>query len=402
MTGTTIAQAIPIAISPILTRIYTPDDFGMFALYISIASIIAAIATGRYELAIMLPRKDENAANLVVLSIGIALIVSLVSFIIVFLFNERITNFLGNREISNWLYFIPMTVLFTGIYQSFNYWSNRKKRFRRLAINRITRSSVTSTVNIGMGFGGLGGGLILGNVLGLGIATGTLGRKVWHEIAKFTGQINKIKMLVLMRKYRKMPMLNVPNALVDSFRLFGINILIAKMFSSTILGQFSLGWKMVQSPMLIIGGSLSQVFFERISKVKKSDLNAIAKLFLLKASLVGFPIFTIIFIFAPDIFSFVFGQNWILAGQVASIISPWLFLNFLTSPLSTIFIVLNKQESLFYLSVVYMLVPLIEIFYFRNLEFLDVLIIISSSMALVLLGVIVFLFQIMKKVKNEF
>lgn len=402
MTGTTIAQAIPIAISPILTRIYTPEDFGMFALYISIASIIAAIATGRYELAIMLPRKDENAANLVVLSIGIALIVSLVSFIIVFLFNERITNFLGNREISNWLYFIPMTVLFTGIYQSFNYWSNRKKRFRRLAINRITRSSVTSTVNIGMGFGGLGGGLILGNVLGLGIATGTLGRKVWHEIAKFTGQINKIKMLVLMRKYRKMPMLNVPNALVDSFRLFGINILIAKMFSSTILGQFSLGWKMVQSPMLIIGGSLSQVFFERISKVKKSDLNAIAKLFLLKASLVGFPIFTIIFIFAPDIFSFVFGQNWILAGQVASIISPWLFLNFLTSPLSTIFIVLNKQESLFYLSVVYMLVPLIEIFYFRNLEFLDVLIIISSSMALVLLGVIVFLFQIMKKVKNEF
>lgn len=402
MTGTTIAQAIPIAISPILTRIYTPDDFGMFALYISIASIIAAIATGRYELAIMLPRKDENAANLVVLSIGIALIVSLVSFIIVFLFNERITNFLGNREISNWLYFIPMTVLLTGIYQSFNYWSNRKKRFRRLAINRITRSSVTSTVNIGMGFGGLGGGLILGNVVGLGIATGTLGRKVWHEIAKFTGQINKIKMLVLMRKYRKMPMLNVPNALVDSFRVFGINILIVKMFSSTILGQFSLGWRMVQSPMLIIGGSLSQVFFERISKVKKSDLNAIAKLFLLKASLVGFPIFTIIFIFAPDIFSFVFGQNWILAGQVASIISPWLFLNFLTSPLSTIFIVLNKQESLFYLSVVYMLVPLIEIFYFRNLEFLDVLIIISSSMALVLLGVIVFLFQIMKKVKNEF
>jgi O-antigen/teichoic acid export membrane protein len=68
MTGTTIAQAIPIAISPILTRIYTPEDFGVFALYMSLASIISVVATGRYELAIMLPKKDDDAINIVALS----------------------------------------------------------------------------------------------------------------------------------------------------------------------------------------------------------------------------------------------------------------------------------------------------------------------------------------------
>ena len=109
MTGTTIAQAIPIAISPILTRIYTPEDFGVFALYMSIASIIAVLATGRYELAIMLPKKDEDAVNIVALSIIIAFFVSLISFLIVFIFNTQITNLLGNPEISNWLYFIPIT-----------------------------------------------------------------------------------------------------------------------------------------------------------------------------------------------------------------------------------------------------------------------------------------------------
>ena len=133
MTGTTIAQAIPIAISPILTRIYTPEDFGMFALYMSIASIIAIVATGRYELAIMLPKKDEDAINIVALSIIISFFVSFISLLIVFIFNTQITNILGNPEISIWLYFIPLTVLLTGIYQSFNYWSNRKKQYKRLA-----------------------------------------------------------------------------------------------------------------------------------------------------------------------------------------------------------------------------------------------------------------------------
>jgi len=150
MTGTTIAQAIPIAISPILTRIYTPEDFGVFALYMSIASIVAVVATGRYELAIMLPKKDEDALNIIALSMIIAFFVSFITFLIVFLFNAQITSLLGNPEISNWLYFIPITVLLTGIYQSFNYWSNRKKQYRRLATSRVIQSGTTATTNLGM------------------------------------------------------------------------------------------------------------------------------------------------------------------------------------------------------------------------------------------------------------
>ena len=84
MTGTTIAQAIPIAISPILTRIYTPEDFGIFALYMSMASILSVVATGRYELAIMLPKKDEDAINIVALSLIISFLVSFIALLIVF------------------------------------------------------------------------------------------------------------------------------------------------------------------------------------------------------------------------------------------------------------------------------------------------------------------------------
>ena len=73
MTGTTIAQAIPIAISPILTRIYTPEEFGVFALYLSIIMLFSSLVAGKYELSILIPKHDKNAKNLVLLSISISL-----------------------------------------------------------------------------------------------------------------------------------------------------------------------------------------------------------------------------------------------------------------------------------------------------------------------------------------
>ncbi len=386
MTGTTIAQAIPIAISPILTRIYTPEDFGMFALYMSVASIISVVATGRYELAIMLPKKDEDAVNIVALSIIISFFVSFISLAIVFFFNAQITILLGNPEISNWLYFIPITVLLTGFYQSFNYWSNRKKQYKRLATNRVMQSGTTAVVNMSMGFGGFGSnGLILGGVLGQGVATSALGRMVWRENKGLLENISKLKMFAMMRKYKKLPMFNLPNAVIDGFRLSGISILIAKFFTTATLGQFALAWKMVQTPMALIGSSLSQVFFQKISSANKSDLNSIVKKFMIKASLIALPIFLIIYFFAVDIFIVIFGENWKLAGEIASVMTPWLFLNFITSPISTLFIVLNRQDTILIFSIIYMLVPLSIIYFLKELDFLVVLNYVSISMAILLL-----------------
>lgn len=386
MTGTTIAQAIPIAISPILTRIYTPEDFGVFALYIAISSIIAVIATGRYELAIMLPKKDEDAINIVVLSIIISFFVSFISLIIVFIFNTQITNLLGNQEISNWLYFIPMTVLLTGIFQSFNYWSNRKKQYKRLAVSKVIQSSTTVSTNLTMGFNGFSSsGLILGGVLGQGIATGILTRMIWKEDSHRLNQMKRLKIFSMIRKYKKLPIYNLPNAIIDGFRLSGISILIAKFFTTATLGQFSLAWKMVQTPMSLIGSSLSQVFFQKISSCNKKDLYRIVMKFILQASIVSAPIFLFIFFFAVDVFMFVFGDNWKLAGEAASVMTPWLFLNFITSPLSTLFITLNKQDIMLIFAIFYMIIPLSLIYFFHEWRFLEVLNIITFSMSMMLI-----------------
>ena len=202
MTGTTIAQAIPIALTPILTRIYTPEDFGIFALYMSIATLVAVCSTGRYELAIMLPEKDTEAINIVVLSIVISFAVSLFSLILIVLFNNEFTTVLGNEDIKDWLYFIPITTLITGLYQSLNYWSNRKKKYKRLAINRVVKTSTTVSVKLGMGLNGLTSqGLIFGSIFGDVVATYILGRSIWKEDKFMFLKSQRKTMLDLMKKY---------------------------------------------------------------------------------------------------------------------------------------------------------------------------------------------------------
>ena len=112
MTGTTIAQAIPIAISPILTRIYTPEDFGIFAIFLAITLIIGSIANGRYELAIMIPKKDEDAINIFALGFIITTSISLLLLVLVLIFQKYFIFLLKNEEIGVWLYFVPISVFF--------------------------------------------------------------------------------------------------------------------------------------------------------------------------------------------------------------------------------------------------------------------------------------------------
>lgn len=401
MSGTVIAQAIPIAISPILTRIYTPDDFGVFSLYMSISLIGSVIATGRYELAILLPKKDSEAANIVVLSIIISIFMSFISLLIVFILNEQITTLLGSKKVSDWLYLTPVAILLSGVYQSFNYWLTRKEQYKKIAINRVAQNSVTGVASIGLGLANFGsGGLILGGIVGQAISATLFSNIVWKNNKEKIKLIKILKIYALVNKYIKMPKYNLPNALIDGFRLAGINILIANFFSTSVLGQFSLAWRMSRAPMALIGGSLSQVLFQKTSTLKKSDLYSIIKKFILRSILIAAPLFLIIYIYSVDIFIIIFGENWKLAGEAASIMTPWLFMNFLTSPLSTIFITINKQEILLIFSIFFMISPLGIIYYFHELDFINTLEIVSFSMSTLLFLLICIVLFLTKKLED--
>lgn len=350
MTGTTIAQAIPIAITPLLTRIYSPEDFGIFSLYIGITSTLAVMATGRYELAIMLPKKDNDALNIVILSILIAFFVSFLTLFVVVIFNNEIVLLLNSPEITNWLFFIPLTILLTGIYQSLNYWNNRRKKYKRLALSKVIKSSVSSITNLGMGLKSFtSSGLIIGSLMGQFITTTALVRQAWKENKDLKGNISKLKMISLMREYKNFPSINLPHAFLNVFSTSAVVIVLSYFFQSSITGYYALANRVIASPMGIITGSYGQVFLQKIVELSSTDDREKEAIFfknsVLKLLIFSFPIFLILFVFSVDIFSYIFGEKWGIAGYYAKILVPMLYVRFTGSIVSSIAIVHNKQKK---------------------------------------------------------
>ena len=348
MTGTTIAQAIPIAISPILTRLYSPSDFGVFALFSAIVSIAAIMSTGRYELAIVLPEKDKDAINLLALSVFISFGVGLSVWLLVAVFHSELVLLLGNPGISTWLYWVPISVLLTGLYQALNYWSSRKKRFDRLAVSRITQSTSGASANLYFGYCGLGvSGLIVGNLVGQSCATIALIWQVWRDEKSLTQLISKKSMKRNASEYRAFPLVNSFHAFLDAVQSSGIIFIIAAFFGSTILGFYSFTLRVLKTPLGLVGSSVSQVFFQKAAETynEGGDLHHLLRKTMIRLAIIAFPMFVIIGLFSPDIFEFFFGKPWREAGEFAQILTPWIFLNFIVSPIAGVYLIVGKQKQ---------------------------------------------------------
>ena len=153
MTGSTIAQIIPVALTPVLTRLFSPDEFGIFAFYMSIATFLAVIATGRYEQAIVLPKKNTEAVNIWALSFTILVVVSIVLFVVVFVFQDPLEKLLDAPSLNNWMLFIPATVFAIGASRIMTFWSNRNKRFKGTSGSVITQALTRVSIQLTGGFG---------------------------------------------------------------------------------------------------------------------------------------------------------------------------------------------------------------------------------------------------------
>ncbi|MCT7548148.1 oligosaccharide flippase family protein [Aliarcobacter butzleri] len=348
MTGTAIAQAIPIAISPILTRLYRPEDFGVFALFVAIISVLANTANGRYELAIILPKKDEDAINIFALGFIITCFISLLLLLLVLLFNDYFVKLLGNVEMAFWLYFIPITVFFSGLYNILNYFNNRRKDYKDLRNAAILKSIVLAVIQISVGLIKQGAtGLISGQIVSNLFAN----IKLLNNILKDKVLISKIsmaKMIALAKKYKKFPKYSLPSTFVDDLTLQMNSLLLPKVFNLTVSGYFFLAQKIVNMPASLIANSVSQVYFQKLSDNKNKRilsfgffLATVKKLFL-----IALPLAIIIYLFSPFMFSLIFGEQWRVSGEIAQYLA-WIFLiRFIVSPLSISFSVsMEVQKS---------------------------------------------------------
>ena len=263
VTGTAIAQVITVLASPIITRLYGPESFGLLALFTSITSIVGVIACLRYELAIILPESDEDAANVFGLCIIFVTLMSVVSIIPLFLFHEPLLIFLKAPGLASFLWLIPPVIFVSGIFLALNYWNTRTKHFHRLSTARVFRSFASTGTQLGLGFLGYasGGALIGASIFGQIVSTLALGIQIFRDhISFFREHISRARMKEVLKRYNNFSKYDIWSALLNSLSWQIPVFLLSYFFSTTVVGYYSLGMMMIQLPMSFIGGRLRRCF----------------------------------------------------------------------------------------------------------------------------------------------
>lgn len=346
VTGTSIAQAIPILISPILTRLFTPEEFGILALYLAITAILGVASTGKYELAILLPEKDEDAAQLTWLSIIITTIFSIICLLALLPLGDYITQATGNTSLGIWLYFIPLSVMLTGLYQSIHYWCNRRAQYKSIAFARISRTSTTALLQVGAGLATLKqAGLIIGSIAGQAISCVALAMQTTKHSPLVKPE--KSQMMSLAKRYIRFPKFLIIGHSINTGAQQAPMIILPMLFSPVIAGFYILIQRVVRLPMSIIASAIGDVFKEQAAKdfAKTGQCKQIYASTLKKLLILAIPGFVVFALIAPWAFSFIFGDEWAIAGTYAQILTPLFFTQFISSPLSAMYMIAEKQSK---------------------------------------------------------
>lgn len=400
MTGTTISQAIPIMISPILTRIYEPSDFGIYAMFMSIVMIFASIINARYDAAIILPRKDNDAINIFALALIISIVISLILLIFIIIFYDKLILIIGDEEIGLWLYFIPLGTFFIGLFNSLSFFNNRKKFYSDIAKASIIKSVVLAVIQISVGLikngaSGLISGFLISQVFSnLKLLKNLLLNNNLFEI------INLKKMFILGIRYRNFPKYSALSVLLNTSIQNIINIVGALLFSYSSMGFYSLAQRVLGLPSVVVGKAVGQVFLEKTISEKRKFGNSskIFKSTLLKLFLISLVLFFPLYMTINDIIIFAFGEKWESTGNIIKILMPLFFIRFLTSSLSTILIAYEKQKNELFTNIILLSTTLIVLFINQD-NFENFLFYFSTTMSINYLLLLIYFYQLSKGTK---
>lgn len=342
--GTALSQAIPLAISPILTRLFTPEEFGLFALYFSILMICSVFATGKYELAILLPTERNRAKAVLYLSILICLGVSLSLLVIVILVKNPLLRLL-NAELLGWqILWLPFGILGIGLSQSFYYYFNRESKFSSMAMIRIFRSISYSMFAIIGGFFAIPGALIFSDTLGYFISVTVIGGSTMRKDNTHPN-IHEIKSVAY--TYRNFPKFLILSGVLEKGSGQAPVFMLSNFFASLhAAGFFSFAQRIVIAPADLLARAIGDVFRQQASDEysRNGQCSLLFARTFRKLFIIGVIPFTLAYLFAPNLFEFVFGEAWREAGLYAKVMMPMFFLQFVVSPLSSMFVIAGKQK----------------------------------------------------------
>lgn len=347
VSGSSIAQMIPLLAEPVVSRIFKPEEFGVYEIYIAIVMMLGVIATARYEMATVLPRTENKAINVLGLSLVFVTIFSFLILLLIFFWKEWILSLIPAEGFGKYLYYVPLGIFLLGLNRSFLYWMIRRKQMKSISAARISESSTKAGSSIFFGvlnFSSMG--LIWGQIVGQFFSVVIM---IWQFFSRDRNKtlfLSCKSMRQLSKKYIEFPMVNVPIALSETLQVSGIIFIFSFYFDNASVGEFSKALRILLIPLYLVGSSIAQVFYQKASKDYNNGIDISKSLRQIVVNLLKWSVLPlVVFIFiSPWLFGFVLGQQWVAAGEYARILSIWIFVKFVTSPIAMIPLIIDKQK----------------------------------------------------------
>ena len=402
ISGTIGTYIFPIILSPVLTRIYTPDEFALFTIYMTAVQIISVVSTLKYELGIPLVNNHQDRIDLFRISFINTILIAFFTFLIIricFIVNSN--SAYGVQVLA---YFIPSGIILMSLFHQILYnWLLYKQKFNYISISKILFGFIYAIFPI-----------MLYQICDL---KDFIYLVISHQIGLFLGLIAifflsykkitfknltsifvfKIQDLTnILKKYKKYAFFSSPSALMNTISIWIPVIFIWGFFDEKYTSLFFLSHRVVNLPMMVLGHAIGKIFYSKASiNLKEGVLNQNIVRYFKILFHIAFPCLIICLFLAPNLFNSIYGSSWSEAGKIVQILSPWLFFTLLTSPISTIPTILYKQEIEFKFQAILLAVRIISLligcFVIRDLYFTLIFFSFGSSLVWML-----YLFYIFK------
>lgn len=340
--GTALSQALLILTAPLLTRLYTPETFGFFAIFTAVLSLILVMAAGRYEMAIPLASDEITAANLLGLSLSLGVLTASI-----FGLSLSYLNTLLPIPHANYIGLWVLGIVGAGSYQALRYWCTQQQRFALISMTQVQQAVTQVVVQISFGLVQAGSfGLIVGYLVAQWLGAGILVKSSRHVLAL----LDFAKWGAIAQQYCHFPLYFSWASLLNVMGWQIPALLFARYFSIEVAGSYALTLRVLGMPSVLLGQAIMQVFYPRVAQAEPQVVKALIERLIKVLFVLGFPGFALIWLQGPTLFQLIFGEDWRQAGYYARWLSPWFMLAFIASPLSTFALVKSKQRQALWLT----------------------------------------------------
>lgn len=351
-TGTAAAQAITMLFSPLITRLYGPESFGLQGLFMSVLNILIPLSVLGYPTAIVLPRQDHEALGVVKLIMLTATCIALIVCVLFYLAGDWLLDMMQAQSLGSLVYLVPLAIIFSAMSSALSQWMIRSRAYGINARFQVISSLLINSAKSGLGTIMPGPGtLIATNIFGglVGTLLTFWGWLKWKpKTAAAEPSKNGKSLIEIATEYRDFPIYRTPQHFINSASQSLPIFILASGFGSGSVGYYSIAFAVLAVPAALVSDSVVSVFYPRITAAIQNNENV--QKIIIKATagmaLLGLAPYLIVIAFGPEIFQFVFGNEWSESGEYAQWLSIWLYLQFVHKPAAAAVPALNLNKSL--------------------------------------------------------